>query len=88
MKKDFFDYLLIKMQENKNIYMIFIDLGFPRVDEFIGAYPDRAINTGASEQTALDIAEAQRPDKSETRLIRLLREWTQRAQEARSGNIK
>ena|SRR3990167_2655124 len=56
MKKDFFDYLFTKMQENKDIYTIFIDLGFPRVDEFIKAYPDRAINTGASEQTALDIA--------------------------------
>jgi transketolase len=31
-------------------------LGWPRVDEFIKAYPDRVINTGASEQTALDIA--------------------------------
>lgn len=36
--------------------MIFIDLGFPRVDEFLKAYPKRAFTTGASEQTALDIA--------------------------------
>src|SRR3990167_188514 len=56
MKKDFFDILFKAMVKNKDIYIIFIDLGWPRVDEFIKAYPDRALTTGASEQTALDIA--------------------------------
>src|SRR3990167_6652512 len=56
MKKDFFDYLFKAMKKNKDIVLIFIDLGWPRYDEFKEAFGDRAINTGASEQTALDIA--------------------------------
>lgn len=56
MKKDFFDILDKTMAQNKDIYLIFVGLGYPRVDEFIKKYPDRAINTEASEQTALDIA--------------------------------
>ena len=56
MKKEFFDCLLKEMKKNKDIYMIFIDLGWPRVDEFLHAFPDRAITVGAAEQTALDIA--------------------------------
>ena len=56
MKRDFFDYLFQWMSKNKDIYAIFIDLGWPRYDEFKEAFGDRAINTGAAEQTALDIA--------------------------------
>ena len=56
MKKYFFDLLFKLMANNKDIVIIFIDLGYPRVDEFLKAYPDRAFTTGASEQTALDIA--------------------------------
>lgn len=56
MKKEFFDYLFEKMAENKDIYLIFVDLGWPRVDGFRKEYPDRAFSTGAAEQTALDIA--------------------------------
>ena len=36
--------------------MIFIDLGYPRVEEFVNAYPKRALSLYASEQTALDIS--------------------------------
>lgn len=56
MKKEFFDVLFKEMKTNKDIYMIFIDLGWPRVDEFLHEFPDRAITVGAAEQTALDIA--------------------------------
>jgi len=56
MKKLFFDLLFKLMKENKDIYIIFIDLGWPRVDEFLKEYPDRAFTVGASEQTALDMA--------------------------------
>lgn len=56
MRKEFFDLMYNKMADNKDIYMLFIGLGYPRVDEFLKAYPNRAINTEASEQTALDIA--------------------------------
>lgn len=56
MKKQFFDLMLTKMQENENIYLIFCGLGWPRMDEFIRLFPNRAINVEASEQTGLDIA--------------------------------
>lgn len=56
MKKDFFDYMLKIMDDNPDVYLIFVGLGWPRLDEFLKKYPSRAINTEASEQTALDIA--------------------------------
>ena len=55
MKKDFFDKML-EVMENPNVYLIFVGLGYPRLEEFLEKYPGRAINTEASEQTALDIA--------------------------------
>lgn len=56
MKKDLFDILFQLMKENKDIYFLMAGLGYPRVDEFLKEFPDRAFNTEASEQTALDIA--------------------------------
>ena len=56
MKKEFFDAMLKIMKKNKKIYLIFIGLGYPRIDEFLQTFPDRAINTDAAEQTALDMA--------------------------------
>lgn len=56
MKKDFFDLLNKYMEENRDIYILFGGLGYPRVEEFLEKYPDRAINCEASEQTMLDIA--------------------------------
>lgn len=56
MKRVFFDHMYQLMQENENIYLIFVDLGYPRYEEFSKKFGKRAINTGASEQTALDIA--------------------------------
>lgn len=56
MKKEFFDYISEMMEENEDIYLILIGLGFPRVDELILKFPERVINTEASEQTACDIA--------------------------------
>lgn len=44
------------MTANKDVYLLFCGLGYPRVDGFLEKYPDRAINTEASEQTSLDIA--------------------------------
>lgn len=55
MRKDFFDYMLEIMQREKNVYLIFVDLGYPRFEEFKKKFPDRVFTTGASEQTALDI---------------------------------
>jgi transketolase len=56
MKKEFFDILDNAMEQNKDIYLLFGGLGYPRVDEFLEKYPNRAINCEASEQTMLDIA--------------------------------
>lgn len=55
-KKEFFDELYKAMATSEDIYMLFCGLGYPRVDEFLAKYPNRAFNTEASEQTALDIA--------------------------------
>lgn len=54
MKRDFFDILFKLMKTNKDIYVLFGGLGWPRVDEFIKEFPDRAYNFEASEQTLLD----------------------------------
>lgn len=56
MKKDFFDIMFDLMTKNKDIYLIFVGLGYPRYEEFKAKFKQRAINTEASEQTALDIA--------------------------------
>lgn len=56
MKKDFFDVLQDLMLKNNNVYFISIGLGYPRLDFFKNNFPDRYIQTEASEQTALDIA--------------------------------
>ena len=44
------------MEKDKDIYFISIGLGWPRTDEIKEKFPDRYIQTEASEQTALDIA--------------------------------
>lgn len=56
MKKQFFDYMNIVMDINPDVYLIMCGLGWPRTEEFIQKFPDRAINVEASEQTGLDIA--------------------------------
>jgi transketolase len=56
MKKQFFDIMLDIMEQNKDVYLLFCGLGYPRYDEFKKKFKDRAINTEASEQTALDMA--------------------------------
>lgn len=56
MKKQFFDYLIDLMKENKDIYFISVGLGWPRTDEIKEKFPDQYIQTEASEQSALDIA--------------------------------
>ncbi len=56
MKATFFNELFKIMGENEEVYIIFAGLGWPRVDEFLGAYPGRAFNFEASEQTVMDSA--------------------------------
>jgi transketolase C-terminal domain/subunit len=56
MKKELFDKLFEVMRKNKKVYLIFVGLGYPRLEEFKEKFGDRAINTEAAEQTAMDIA--------------------------------
>jgi transketolase C-terminal domain/subunit len=55
MKKYFFDLLIEQMAQNPDIYFISAGLGWPRTDELKEKFPERYIQTEASEQTALDI---------------------------------
>lgn len=55
MKRIFFDYMREIMRDNPDVYFIMAGLGWPRVDEFLKEFPERAFNTEASEQTAMDI---------------------------------
>lgn len=45
-----------EMKENKDIWLIAIDLGYGILDTHFHDYPERCINTGAAEQSAMDIA--------------------------------
>lgn len=56
LKRDFFDYMHTIMDLNSDVVFLMAGLGYPRVDEFLEKYPDRAFNTEASEQATLDIA--------------------------------
>ncbi len=55
MKKDFWDIMLKVMDENPDVYIISVGLGWPRTDEFAEKYKERFIQTEAAEQTAADI---------------------------------
>lgn len=56
MRKLFFDLLTERMRKNKDIYVIFCGLGYPRYEGFKNEFPGRVINTEASEQASMDIA--------------------------------
>lgn len=56
MRRDFFAYLYTLMGKNENIYAVSIDLGYGGFDMIRQRYESRFINTGASEQAALDMA--------------------------------
>ena len=56
-QRGYFAYSLFnEMKKNKNIYLICIDLGYKVFDAHFEAYPKRTFNTGAAEQSAMDIA--------------------------------
>lgn len=56
MKKEYFDYMFEIMRTHSRVYMIFVGLGWPRLESFKKEFGDRVINTEAAEQTAMDIA--------------------------------
>lgn len=45
-----------EMHKDKNIWLIAIDLGYGILDSHFYDYPDRCVNTGAAEQSAMDTA--------------------------------
>lgn len=55
MRMIFSDLLYQEMVHNKNIWLIVGDLGYYVFDKIFVNFPDRSINTGASEQAALDV---------------------------------
>lgn len=56
MKAQFFDTVLELMEQNKDVFFISAGLGWPRTDELAEKFPDRYIQTEASEQSACDLA--------------------------------
>ena len=56
MRRLFKEYLLNKMTENEKIILVTADLGYGMWDKIRDTFPQRFINTGAAEQTAIGIA--------------------------------
>lgn len=56
MRKSLVEEILKQMETNKNIFFICSDLGYKLFDRIRDTYPDRFVNTGASEFSAVGIA--------------------------------
>lgn len=56
MRKLFRDLLVKEMETNKDIFFITADLGYKLWDEIREKFPDRFVNTGASEFSAVGMA--------------------------------
>lgn len=56
MRRKFSDELEAWMEKDPDIWVISIDLGYKMLDNIRDKFPDRFINTGASEQAAMGIA--------------------------------
>lgn len=56
MRREFFQHLYKKMEEDERIYAIAIDLGYGGFDMIQHRFEKRFVNTGAAEQAALDMA--------------------------------
>ena len=56
MRRTFADSLYDQMKENKDIWLVVGDLGYKVFDKHFEDFPDRCINTGAAEQSMLDIS--------------------------------
>lgn len=56
MRRQFFKELYLLMKNDPDIYAIAIDLGYGGFNDIMNDFPNRFINTGASEQCALAIA--------------------------------
>lgn len=56
MRELFVNWLIKKAEKDKKIVLLYIDLGFSFLEPFIKKFPNRAINTGCIEQSAIGIA--------------------------------
>lgn len=56
MRKTFVSWLIKKAEKDDKIRLLYVDLGFSFLESFIKKFPDRAINTGCIEQSAVGIA--------------------------------
>jgi transketolase len=56
LRRTFADELFKSMEKDPDIWVVSIDLGYKMWDQIRDTFPDRFINTGAAEQSALDIA--------------------------------
>ncbi len=56
MRREFADQLYKQMKKNKDIILLTGDLGYGMWDKIRDDFPDRFINTGAAEQSLLDIS--------------------------------
>ena len=45
-----------EMEKNKNVWLLYIDLGFPWARDIQQRFPERCLNTGLIEQSAIGIA--------------------------------
>lgn len=56
LREKFWEQIEKEMERNKNIWLLYIDLGFPWAGRLQKKFPDRCINTGLIEQSAIGIA--------------------------------
>jgi len=56
MRKEFAKELYSQMKQNKDIWLICLDLGYGLFDNHFKDFPDRTLNPGAAEQAGMDIA--------------------------------
>jgi transketolase len=56
MRAQFAEELRVKMQTNRKIFLLTADLGYGMFDKIKEEFPEQFLNTGAAEQTMLDIA--------------------------------
>lgn len=54
-RKQFVDWLEKKMERDKTIWLLFIDLGFGFLERIQKRFPERVLNTGCIEQSAIGI---------------------------------
>jgi len=55
-REKFWQWIEKKIEKDKNVWLLCIDLGFPWLNKLQKKFPERCINTGLIEQSAIGIA--------------------------------